>query len=1394
MVSQVRTFQVNNEGDALPVVNLSYPPNNYATNSSTITFNCSAYDDINLVNVTLYGNWSGGWHANETNSSGINNTYYIFTKTIPDGNYIWNCKACDNGSHCSFYSSNWTFTIDTTPPNTTASAIKEDGTNYTFGEWTNASYVNITLNCSAPDCNTTLYCTDTNNSCQPNLTYNGTPIQISDEGITYLRYRSNDTLGNMEDTRNVTIKIDRTSPITNASAVDDSGANYTFGTWVSASYVNITLSASDSGSGKDTILYCTDTNNSCQPNQTYNETPIQISTEGVTYLRYRSNDTAGNWESIRNQTIMIDSTKPTIIITSPTNMTPTYKQPGMNLTVYYTYTEFNPKNLTLYLLNQTNSVINAMVLDNTSMFTGGINQSGNTYIPIPSNATPGYYHIKAVMYDLAGNNNSIVQFNSTIITETFDFYGVTKYPNGTKMNNTNVTIEVYQMAPNQPPSLLDSFTDISDENGTFNVTNITYYHTLFYKPIVRHFNGTLVDYIGPSLPMLPAMEFHNLGSVNFYLKEGATLNITAVNATGSSKTFNYMIKDTKLGYPVAEHFVSNPNLAVNQTIVYVPADRNYSIMIYPFDSFPMSFDLNNLSNYTAPKKVDIQFNCSQEWKFVTGYAKYNGSANFTNLTIITYLFEPGNMISKDHPLPLNMGLWRGPPTNDTINATTGFFNITLPATPGGMKLLLFANAEKNGTYYGNFRNITLTIGGNDTTNFNFTLHKLIGSNSILSVEKAGQEKETVNISTKESSFKLTNGTIPVKNAHIEVRLDYTDINGSEFTFMADVSPDSNGTFKLPLLNHSIERINIFSPDFAPKKLSLKANDLATQPVTITLKTFRPEGIGNQTFEDIYIDMIRNTPECDVPYPSENCSLMPSENISEFNPLGVVMSGAKMSFRMKKVSNNITVHYVNVDLFASGPPDAVFDSNSSDTKGDTFAQVWRFGSEGPEIYDYVIIGIPYKEASQSQTGFNESADINLSIPYLYDDNWNVIWNQSAGDNTTNISNNDTLKDFRDYLNSEYEAYLNGTKVTCNESDVNLTAGLCYKDTTNNMLWFRIPHFSGIGPENEGDILKADGESCTTGAECFGGYCCNGVCSSSACTEEETTGGGGGTYTPLPKQINSWTKITPGVATIMKITKKEIGLKQIQIEVKNPANNVRITVTKLEGKPASVTQEISGKVYKYLEINAENLNETNLERAKIQFEVNKTWVLENNLDKNRIYLYRFVNNEWEKLTTRLLNETDNYINYEAETPGFSYFAIAGEEKVCEEGEKRCKGNILEQCINNSWQTIENCTCGCNGTALKCNPKPVKEKIEKICEEGTRSCVDNNLQECRNNRWQTIEICEYGCNSTSLTCNPAPAEKSEKRNYLIYILILLAIIGGVLSYLYRDKINRILEKLKE
>ena len=68
-----------------PEVTLNSPIDNYNSSEPIIIFNCTASDDLNLTNVTLYGNWTGTWQANETNSSGINDTDYLFTKTINPG-------------------------------------------------------------------------------------------------------------------------------------------------------------------------------------------------------------------------------------------------------------------------------------------------------------------------------------------------------------------------------------------------------------------------------------------------------------------------------------------------------------------------------------------------------------------------------------------------------------------------------------------------------------------------------------------------------------------------------------------------------------------------------------------------------------------------------------------------------------------------------------------------------------------------------------------------------------------------------------------------------------------------------------------------------------------------------------------------------------------------------------------------------------------------------------------------------------------------------------------------------------------------------------------------------------------------------------------------------------
>ncbi|MDY6932025.1 MAG: hypothetical protein SVJ22_08955 [Halobacteriota archaeon] len=132
------------ETDYPPTVTLFSPQDGDSTSNLTILFNCSATDDVNLKNITLYGNWSGGWHANETvNLTGTSNSK-TFSKTLPEGSYKWNALACDNNSNA-WGASNFTFDIVQTkvpiPPK--FSDIGIDKTSVTAGERVNIR-VNVT--------------------------------------------------------------------------------------------------------------------------------------------------------------------------------------------------------------------------------------------------------------------------------------------------------------------------------------------------------------------------------------------------------------------------------------------------------------------------------------------------------------------------------------------------------------------------------------------------------------------------------------------------------------------------------------------------------------------------------------------------------------------------------------------------------------------------------------------------------------------------------------------------------------------------------------------------------------------------------------------------------------------------------------------------------------------------------------------------------------------------------------------------------------------------------------------------------------------------------------------------------------------------------------------------
>jgi hypothetical protein len=187
----------------------------------------------------------------------------------------------------------------------------------------------------------------------------------------------------------------------------------------------------------------------------------------------------------------------------------------------------------------------------------------------------------------------------------FYFRGYTYNETNVTLNNTIVSIEVYSMG-GQGPTLVTTYLNSSNETGFFNVSDILAGQQYMYKPVLKHYlnnetTGTL-DWIGQSLPQFPYQMISSLtvnSPMNFYLRKGGTiyLNASGLNNTGIivPVAFKYVIKDTRMGYPVAENF------SVEQQDVgpiHVPLERNYSIMIIPNRSLPVSYELNNLSTYT----------------------------------------------------------------------------------------------------------------------------------------------------------------------------------------------------------------------------------------------------------------------------------------------------------------------------------------------------------------------------------------------------------------------------------------------------------------------------------------------------------------------------------------------------------------------------------------------------------------------------------------------------------------------------------------------------------------------------------------------------------------------------------------------------------------------------
>ncbi|WP_292485233.1 TIGR04279 domain-containing protein [Methanohalobium sp.] len=115
------------------------------------------------------------------------------------------------------------------------------------------------------------------------------------------------------------------------------------------------------------------------------------------------------------------------------------------------------------------------------------------------------------------------------------------------------------------------------------------------------------------------------------------------------------------------------------------------------------------------------------------------------------------------------------------------------------------------------------------------------------------------------------------------------------------------------------------------------------------------------------------------------------------------------------------------------------------------------------------------------------------------------------------------------------------------------------------------------------------------------------------------------------------------------------------------NTSITIEYLNNQSSNVPANISGQVYRNANIwiGSGDVPDDYIENATVSFKINKPWLIENNVNKSSINLNRFVDGKWQTLPTKIVDEDDDYVCYKAKTPGFSPFAIAGQEQKEETG---------------------------------------------------------------------------------------------------------------------------------
>ncbi|KXS45059.1 MAG: KP-43 peptidase [Methanolobus sp. T82-4] len=144
----------------------------------------------------------------------------------------------------------------------------------------------------------------------------------------------------------------------------------------------------------------------------------------------------------------------------------------------------------------------------------------------------------------------------------------------------------------------------------------------------------------------------------------------------------------------------------------------------------------------------------------------------------------------------------------------------------------------------------------------------------------------------------------------------------------------------------------------------------------------------------------------------------------------------------------------------------------------------------------------------------------------------------------------------------------------------------------------------------------------------------------------------------------------------------------LSLKN-AGKITVTIEVLKNTSTFSNSAASGTVYKNINIwvgKTGYATKENIKDPAIGFRVDREWLLDNDIDQSSVELQRYSEGAWNKLSTEMSGSDENYLYFEAKTPGFSPFAITGMSTETQTG-TTVEGTVLmEEEIETNEDSLE------------------------------------------------------------------------------------------------------------